>query len=127
MGVMRRPPSWAASVGARSQSQSWPQAAVCSYVSTLTTRSRGRASRRPTPQVRPPLARVLGKQALMPGFVLEASADSGLKGRPGSIGAYKELVKAQTNHACGLAGETVVLRARQRNREGVSWSTVRRS
>lgn len=107
MGVMLRPPSWAASVGARSQSQSWPQAAACSYVSTLTTRSRGRASRRPTPQVRPPLARVLGKQALMPGFVLEASADPGLRGRPSSVGAYKELAKAQTNHACGLAGETV--------------------
>lgn len=61
---------------------------------------------------------VLGKQALMPGFVLEASADPGLKSRPGSMGACKELVKTQTNHAYGLAGETVCAEGQAEEQRG---------
>ena len=78
MAVTPRPPSWAASVGARSLSLSWPRAAACSCASTPTTPSKGRASRHPTPQVRPSQASPMSSRCL----VLRASADPALTGRP---------------------------------------------
>jgi hypothetical protein len=53
MGVTPRRLFLVASVAARSPNLSWPQAVVCSCASTQTTPSRGRDSKRPTPQVRP--------------------------------------------------------------------------